>query len=125
MARSLIALLSAVAAVGVLTAGPLEAAAPGGALPTEDVAGQQVARLLLVDTMDEGDQRWDTERLGAFVEQLETHRTQALDVEVVDDRTGPALEVTVDALGGDVDEVCVVAAEDGRPASADRPCETG
>jgi hypothetical protein len=124
MVRQLFALGAAVAAIGVVGAGPLAASSPGADLPGDDIVGQQVARLLLTDTLDEDDDRWDPQRLQEFVDLLDTDRTGALDVEVVDDVTGPALAVTVETLGEHADEVCVVADDEGEPTSAGRPCET-
>jgi hypothetical protein len=123
MLRHLFALGVAVAAIGVLGAGPLAASSPGSDLPADDIVGQQVARMLLTDTLEEGEDRWDPQRLEEFVDLLDTDRAGALDVEVVDDVTGPALAVTVETLGEDPDEVCVVADDDGEPMSAGRPCE--
>jgi hypothetical protein len=123
MLRHLFALGAAVAAIGVLGAGPLAASSPGSDLPADDIVGQQVARMLLTDTLEEGEDRWDPQRLEEFVDLLDTDRAGALDVEVVDDVTGPALAVTVETLGEDADEVCVVADDDGEPMSAGRPCE--
>jgi hypothetical protein len=123
MLRHLFALGAAVAAIGVLGAGPLAASSPGSDLPADDIVGQQVARMLLTDTLEEGEDRWDPQRLEEFVDLLDTDRAGALDVEVVDDVTGPALAVTVETLGEDPDEVCVVADDDGEPMSAGRPCE--
>ena len=124
MVRQLFALGAAVATIGVVGAGPLAALSPGSEVPGDDVVGQQVARLLLTDTLEEGEDRWDPERLGEFVDLLDTDRTGALEVEVVDDVTGPALAVTVETLGEDTDEACVVADDDGEPTSAGRPCQT-
>lgn len=125
MVRSVIALGAAVATIGVISAGPLSAASPGSEVPGDDIAAQQVARLLLVDTLDEDEQRWEPDRLAAFVDRLETDRTEALDIEVVDDVTGPALAVAVDAFGDGVAEVCVISDGDGQPTSAGRPCADG
>ena len=124
MVRQLFGLGAAVAAIGVLGAGPLSASSPATDLPGDDVIGQQVARMLLTETLEVGEDRWDRQRLQAFVDLLETDQTGALEIEVVDDVTGPALAVTVDTLGGDADEVCVVADDDGEPTSAGRPCQT-
>lgn len=120
--RSLIAIAAAVVTVGMLSAGPLAASSPGADLPTDDVVAQQVARLLLVDTLAADEDRWERDRLETFVDGLETERTDALDIEVVEDRSGPALAVTIDALGDDVEEVCVVGDAEGQPTSAGRPC---
>ncbi len=125
MVRHLFALGAAVAAIGLLGAGPLSASSPGSDLPADDIVGQQVARMLLTDTLEEGEDRWDRQRLQEFVDRLDTDRAGALEVEVVEDVTGPALAVTVDPLGEDADEVCVVGADDGEPISAGRACQTG
>ena len=122
MARSVIALMAAVASIAVIGAGPL-AASPGLEASTEEIAGQQIARLLLIDTLEADEDRWDVERLEGFVERLEVDRTDALDIEVVEDHAGPALAVTIDAMGDDLDEVCIIADEDDQPEPAGRPCD--
>jgi hypothetical protein len=124
MVRQLFALGAAVAAIGVVGAGPLAASSPGADLPGDDIVGQQVARMLLTDTLDEGEDRWDPQRLQEFADLLDTDRAGALEVEVVDDVTGPSLAVTVETPGGEADEVCVVADDDGEPTSAGRACQT-
>lgn len=116
--------LAAVTVIGFLGAGPLSAASPVAELPGDDIAAQQAARLLHTETLGEGESRWRVARLQEFVDLLDTDRTEALEVEVVEDVTGPALAVRVDTASGGVDEVCVVAAADGEPVSAERPCRT-
>ena len=123
MARSVVALMAAVGIVALLSAGPLAASSDLDA-SSEEVAGQQIARLLQVDAQATGDDPWDVEHLESFVERIETEASEAIDIEVVEDGSGPALAVTIDGLGEELDEVCVIADADAQPIPAGRPCET-
>ncbi len=119
--RTLLALLAAIVAVGAISAGPLAEASAGLDVPVDDVAGQEVAKLLLIETLEEDEARWEPDRLGAFVDDLGVDRAEGLDVEVVETAAGTGLAVTVEALG-ETQQACVVADEDDLPVTADGEC---
>jgi hypothetical protein len=119
--RTLLVLLAGVGAISLLSAGPLDSAAAGPEVPAGQIAGQEMAKLLLIETIEDDEERWHPDRLRGFVDDLGVDRAQELGVEVVDDQHGPALAVTINALGT-TEEACVVADEGGLPVSEQRPC---
>lgn len=119
--RPLLALLAGVGVISLLSAGPLAQAAPGTDVPAGQIAGQEMAKLLLLETIEDDEARWHPDRLRGFVDDLGVARAQELDVRVAEDETGPALAVTINALGT-TEQACVVADEDGLPVSEQRPC---
>jgi hypothetical protein len=121
MIRSLLGILVVVSAVGALGAGPLAAATEGFDPPVENIAAQEVAKLLLVETIDEDGTRWEADTLQAFVDDLGIDHTESLVVEVDEAAGAPALAVKVDA-GSGARERCIVPDDDGIPTPSAEPC---